>query len=132
MLKKKIFFIKCKKREGCVMANQRDFFRVRFHEKVMSVVNLEAERDYEVYIRDISGNGISFFLSKKVEMKKNTFLYVQFELEQRIFELTCSVVRIVEENGEFVYGCRFEGMKESEKANLSSLLFKIDAIRHKK
>jgi len=114
------------------MANQRDFFRVRFHEKVMSVVNLEAERDYEVYIRDISGNGISFFLSKKVEMKKNTFLYVQFELEQRIFELTCSVVRIVEENGEFVYGCRFEGMKESEKANLSSLLFKIDAIRHKK
>lgn len=110
------------------MENHRQFFRIRFFEEPLI---LEKEAGvYEGVIRDLSGNGVSFYLHEDIEFEE---CVLHFTLKNEKYTLTAQKVRKEKgENGEYVYACTFVGANEKTQSAIVSELLKLDAIRRKK
>ena len=111
------------------MENQRNFFRVTMYEHPVTVKGFGDP--IEAHMRDVSGNGISFYT--KNQFQEGDTLHVSFSIKEQEFEFDAKVERIGEgSRGRYVYGCRFLGQKEKETSILSSILLRLDAEKRKK
>lgn len=115
------------------MDNKREFFRVDLHQYNVTVLPKDGDEKkyrFDGKIRDISGNGISFYLNKDLDFKEAS---LRFMIEHEVFNFNTRLIRKDKiTSGQVIYACVFQEELEKNKARLSSLLLKIQGQRLKK
>lgn len=116
------------RQRGERMGNKRQFFRVDFYD--VEVTAIAQREKHHGRIRDLSGNGISFYLQDKVDF---TECIVEFALEKQTYTLDAVLIRReYTAFGEYVYACTFTSIDERTQSGMMSILLKLDAKRRKK
>lgn len=115
------------------MENKRNFFRVDIYGLPVTVLITRdgVRQTYEASLRDLSGSGISFYLSSAVELHEQEVQWVDFVLEGNSIQSEIKVVRKQENNTKSLYACEFKHLKEREASKISAILLKMDAVRRK-
>lgn len=95
--------------------NRRNFFRVFLGAdgKLQAGIN---KRSAEVFVKDISANGIGVVCTKKLQFPIGVNVVVTFvdELTQEEYEIECVIVRCVENDRDsVVYGCQLTETNEA-------------------
>lgn len=115
------------------MENKRNFFRVDIYGMaVVVLITRDGVREsYEASLRDVSGSGISFYLSSSIKLEEGETPWVDFVLKGDSFQSETEVVRKQENNTKSLYACEFLNLSERESAKISAILLKLDAVRRK-
>lgn len=108
--------------------NKRNFFRISLYEIAVDVIL--SKKTTRAIIKDISGNGMSFFTKEKIAFD---ICEVYFKINQKIYHLDAKLIRKEDVKfGEYTYAVNFIRISEKTKTALTSELLKIDAKRRKK
>lgn len=121
---------KCSIREkgGGEMENHRQFFRIRLFDE--PVIVQHEQGFHEGIIRDVSGNGMSFYLAEDMVLNE---CVLEFALKEERYILAAKGVRKEKiAQGEYVYACTFLNVPEKTQSSILSTLLRLDAVRRKK
>ena len=115
------------------MENKRNFFRVDIYGMPVTIlVTRDGVREtHEGQLRDISGSGISFYMSNQIELAEGEVQWIDFTLENTSFQSEIKIVRKQQSHAKSLYACEFKDMSDRESAKISAILLKLDAIRRK-
>lgn len=107
------------------MINRRKFFRCRikgFKEATM-ILPAEQDRVYEVTLRNISGNGLSFVSRETFRVSEFLTYTFKFNLEGEDFELKGCIVRKKEEEERYTqYGVKLVSLSVKEESKLIGVI----------
>lgn len=109
------------------MDNKRNFFRVDFYDIDFDIfIN---GLTYHAQLRDISGNGVSFYLNENINFRNCS---IKLTLNDFTYKINAYLVRKREFHQErFIYACKFLDLDEKLESKLTSSLLKIEALRRK-
>lgn len=109
------------------MEEKREFFRVALYN--VPITTVIHGLTFEGKVRDVSGAGISFYLTEDVSFEE---CEVTFTIENQTFTFEAQLIRKGDiKYGTYSYACAFKTSKDKEKAKLSAILFKLDAKKRR-
>lgn len=108
--------------------NKRAFFRLTNFEKPIEIVH--KEQVYTADLRDISGNGISFYTTDRLPLEEEVL--VRFQLEKTSYAFVTKLIREQEGTiGRRLYAGMFMGQTAKQQSTLSAHLLRLEASRRK-
>lgn len=107
--------------------NRRNFFRVDLYNENLIVRFYNQE--HKGWIRDLSGNGISFYIEVNEEFEE---CEVEFTIGDETFIHKATCIRRGETKMmRTMYACQFVDIKPKERSKISAKLLRLDAERRK-
>jgi hypothetical protein len=110
------------------VSNKRGFFRLSIYNEELILTNNGVE--YQGKLKDISGNGLSFYLEEEIYFDT---AFVKFSLSNVEYSVQCRFIRREEISvNEFSYACQFMTLNQKKQSKLMSTLIRMDALRRRK